>query len=51
MGVSGFVFLLFMLDLVLKIPFGGLAPAVDILAALSCILVFYMGYDTFREWR
>ena len=51
MGVAGLVFLLFVLDLIVKIPFGGLNAVVDIIGAVACILIFYMSYDTFKELR
>jgi hypothetical protein len=51
MGVSGFLLLLFILDLVLRFPFGGLSRLVDILAILSCAVVLYLGWDAFQDLR
>ena len=51
MGVSGFLLLLFLLDVVLKFPFGGLSPIVDILGMLSCGAVCYLGWDAFKDLR
>lgn len=49
MGTSGLVLVSFVLDLVLKMPFGGLSSLVDILGALSCGLVFYLGWDAYKD--
>ncbi len=51
MGISGFLLLLFLLDLVLKFPFGGLSAIVDIFAVLSCGAVLYLGWDAFQDLR
>ena len=51
MGVSGFLLLLFLLDLVLKFPFGGLSLVADILGILSCGAVLYLGWDAFKDVR
>jgi hypothetical protein len=51
MGLSGLLLLLFLLDLVLRIPFGGLSRVVDILGLVSCGIVLYLGWDAFKDWR
>jgi hypothetical protein len=51
MGASGFLLLLFVLDLVLRFPFGGLSRIVDILAVLSCGAVLYLGWDAYQDIR
>jgi len=51
MGLSGILLVLFVLDLVIKLPFGGLSGLVDILGAISCALVLYLGWDAFRDVR
>jgi hypothetical protein len=51
MGASGFFLLLFLIDLILKFPFGGLSPFVDILAILACGAVLYLGWDAFQDIR
>jgi hypothetical protein len=51
MGLSGLLLLLFLLDLVLRFPFGGLSRVVDILGVLSCGMVLYLGWDAFKDWR
>jgi hypothetical protein len=51
LGLSGLLLLLFLLDLILKIPFGGLSRVVDILGLISCGVVLYLGWDAFKDWR
>jgi hypothetical protein len=51
MGLAGVLLLLFLLDLVLKFPFGGLSSLVDILGLISCGAVLYLGWDAFKDWR
>ncbi|MCI0459595.1 MAG: hypothetical protein L0Z62_21815 [Gemmataceae bacterium] len=49
MGVSGFLLFLFLLDLLLKFPFGGLNTIVDVLAILACAAVLYLGWDASKD--
>lgn len=52
LGVSGVLLLLFLLDLFLKIPFGGLGRwVVDIIGALACGLVAYLSWDALKDLR
>jgi hypothetical protein len=51
LGISGVVFLLFLLDLIIGIPFGGISMAVDILALLACGLVGYVSWDALQDLR
>jgi hypothetical protein len=51
MGVAGLLLLLFLLDLFLKFPFGGVSIVVDIVAVLACGIVLYLAYDAFRDLR
>ena len=51
LGVSGVVFLLFLLDLILGFPFGRLSVTVDILAILACGLVAYVSWDALQDQR
>src|SRR5947207_9624298 len=48
-GVAGLLALLFLLDLFLEFPFGGISPTVDILGLVSCAILGYLGWDTLRE--
>ena len=52
MGISGLLFILFILDVVTKsIPFCGLSTIVDILGALACGLIIYLGWDASKDLR
>ena len=51
MGTSGFLLLLFLLDLILGIPFGQISLIVDIFGILACGLVLYLGWDASRDFR
>jgi hypothetical protein len=51
MGVSGFLLLLFLLDLITGFPFGGLSKVVDILGLLASAAVCYLGWDAFKDVR
>ncbi len=51
MGVSGLLLILFVLDLVLGIPFGGLSKPLDVILAVACGLGFYLGWDAFQDVR
>lgn len=49
MAAAGVVALLAILDMVLKIPFGGFSLTMDILYTVASLLVLYMGWDTTRD--
>jgi hypothetical protein len=51
MGVAGLLILLFVLDLLLHVPFGGISTTVDIFCILASSLVLYLAYDAFRDLR
>jgi hypothetical protein len=51
MGVAGLLLLLFVLDLILSVPFGGISKPVDVLSVLACGVVFYLAYDAFKDLR
>jgi hypothetical protein len=51
MGVAGLLLLLFILDLVVKIPFGGISATVDVISILASALVLYLAWDAMRELR
>jgi len=51
MGVSGFLLLLFLLDLILAFPFGRINYYVDILGIIASGLVLYLAYYAFRDLR
>jgi hypothetical protein len=51
MGVAGVLLVLFVLDLVMEIPFGRISVTVDVLGALAALLVAYLSWDAFRDLR
>jgi hypothetical protein len=51
MGLAGLCLLLFLLDLFLNVPFGGMSGTVDVLVILCCGVVLYLAYDAFRDLR
>ena len=51
MGVAGLLLLLFLLDVFLGIPFGGVSIFVDIVAVLACGIVLYLAFDALRDLR
>src|ERR1700736_6329565 len=51
MGISGFLLLLFLLDIVIQFPFGRLSIVVDIFGLLACGAVLYLGWDASRDLR
>jgi hypothetical protein len=51
MGVAGLLLLLFLLDLFLSVPFGGISAGVDVLVVIGCGVVLYLAYDAFRDLR
>jgi hypothetical protein len=51
MGISGFILLLFLLDVLFQFPFGRLSPVVDIFGIIACGIVLYLGWDASRDLR
>jgi hypothetical protein len=51
MGISGFLLLLFLLDIIVQFPFGRLSMVVDIFGLLACAAVLYLGWDASRDLR
>ncbi|MFL5244845.1 MAG: hypothetical protein ACJ8FY_22315 [Gemmataceae bacterium] len=51
MGVAGLLLLLFILDLFVKMPFGGISITVDIISIIASALVLYLAWDAMRELR
>lgn len=51
LGVSGLTLIAFLLDLVLKIPFGGLSLTVDLLGAVAGGLLAYLSIDAYFDVR
>jgi hypothetical protein len=51
LGVAGLLLLLFLLDLVLGFPFGGIDWYINILGMIACGLTGYLAWESFREIR
>jgi hypothetical protein len=51
LGVAGVVLLLFVLDLLLGVPFGRISFAVDIISILASAVLIYLSYDALRDLR
>jgi hypothetical protein len=51
LGVAGLMLLLFVLDAIMEIPFGGLSMTVDIIAAIACALLAYLSWNAYRDIR
>lgn len=51
LSVAGLMLLFFILDLVLKIPFGGLSLYVDIFGLLASGVLLYLSWDALRDVR
>jgi len=51
LGVAGLWLVIFLLDLVLNMPFGlrSVSPAVDIVIMLCCALLGYLAWDALRD--
>ncbi len=49
MGVAGLLLVLFVLDLVMGMPFGGIWKTVDVVLIAASALVLYLAYDAFRD--
>jgi len=48
-AAAGLVALLAILDMAIKVPFGGYSLATDILFLVGALIVLYMGWDSYRE--
>ncbi len=49
-GVSGLLLLLFLLDMIVGFPFGGMT-GVDVMAIIACGVVLFLGWDAWRDLR
>lgn len=49
MAVAGIVALLSILDMAIKMPFGGEYLVMDILYLLAAGIVLYLGWDAYRD--
>jgi len=51
LGVAGVMLLLFLLDLLLNIPFGGISKVVDVFTILASAVLLYLSWDALRDLR
>jgi hypothetical protein len=51
LGVSGVLLVLFLLDLIMGMPFGGLSTVVDAMGLVACGLVAYLSWDALQDLR
>ena len=51
MGVAGLLLLLFLLDLIVGIPFSKIDIIVNIIGILACGIVLYLAWDAYRDVR
>jgi len=51
LGVSGILLLLFLLDLILGIPFGGIDWVVSGIGIIACGLTGYLAWESQKELR
>ncbi|HKB41088.1 MAG TPA: hypothetical protein VKD72_31965 [Gemmataceae bacterium] len=51
MGVAGLLFLLFLLDILLKFPFSQVSMIVDILGLVTSGVIGYLAWDAYRDLR
>ena len=51
LGVAGLLLLLFLLDMFLSFPFGGVGYVIDIIGIIACGLTGYLAWESFREIR
>lgn len=51
MGIAGLMLVLFLLDLLLEMPFGGISGTVDIISMVACAVLVYLGWNAYRDLR
>jgi hypothetical protein len=49
LGVASLMLILFILDMVIKIPFGGLSTTVDVFGILASGVLVYLSWDALRD--
>ena len=49
MAAAGIVAFLSLMDLVIKVPFAGYSITMDILFLMSAGIVFYLGWDAYKD--
>jgi threonine/homoserine/homoserine lactone efflux protein len=51
MGVAGLLLLLFLLDLLFKVPFSGVSTGVDLFGIVAAAIVLYLAWDAYKDLR
>lgn len=51
LGISGTLFLFFLMDMLLGFPFGGMGWMVNGIGIAACGLVGYLAWESFQEIR
>jgi hypothetical protein len=51
MGVAGVMGLVFLLDLFLGIPLGGISKFIDVVGVLAAGIVGYLGWDAWQDYK
>ncbi len=51
MGVAGLLLLLFVLDIPLGVPFGGINPVINVFGILASAVIILLAWDASRELR
>ena len=51
LATSGLALLVFLLDLTLKIPFGGFSKLMDIMIVMAAGILGYLSWSAFRELK
>ncbi len=49
LGVAGLMLLLFILDIAIAIPFGGLSKPIDILGIIASAMLAYLSFNALRD--
>ena len=51
MGLAGVLLILFLLDMILGLPFGNMGWLINGIGILACGLVGYLGWESYKELR
>ena len=51
MGVAGLLLLLFLLDMIVAVPFGRISVTVDVFSLLASGVLLYLAYDALKDLR
>lgn len=50
-GLAGVLLVLFLLDMILEMPFGGISTSVDIISMVACGVLMYLGWNAYRDLK